>query len=167
MQSAIRILGNLKYSQRTKSPFGKAQGQTLAQKQGLRYEKNVFQEFNRLKTLGYFGEIEYNPWFDYCDEFGSGLCCPDFIIHTSNAVIVVEVKHTWVPEAIIKLDKLYSPIVANALNCPAVSLVICKNVTKDAPKAKFDLYNAIHSPERLLHWPKYGHIQWKPNTNIN
>ena len=161
MSEDFRILHNLLAAGRIKEPFSAQKPNSLAKQQGLRYEKNVKSQLEALQERKIFGQIEHNPWFEFTDDFGSNICSPDFIVHTSNGVIVVEVKLTWVPVALEKLDLLYGLVVAQALQCDVAPLVICKNLAPGVGDYATTLKAALYTKSKVLHWPKIGNIQWE------
>lgn len=158
--SNYRTISGLLTAERTTAPFGKARGASLAQKDGLRYEKKVGKELFRHATAGRFVKVEHNPWFAFEDDFGPVRCSPDFLLHSPEGLVVVEVKLTWIEVAIFKINDLYIPVVELALGKKAFPLVICRNLTPSAPPAKHTLREALNSPQRLLHWPEIGGIVW-------
>jgi hypothetical protein len=145
-------------------PYYKAHGNSLAAKNGLRYEKRVGKELEHMVKLGRLGKVEHNPWFTFVDKYGAGQCCPDFLIWDmpgdDGFVIIVEVKLTWIAEAPQKLYDLYQPVVSNALGVNVTSLVICRNTAPMAPQSHFSLREAIMSGSRLLQWPDNGRMIW-------
>lgn len=120
---------------------------TLAQKQGLRYEKRV------VKALVATGlDIEHGPWFEYW----GGVCCPDVVIYqlAQNRAIVVEVKLTYTPLAIKKLNTIYCPVVAQATGLKIYPLVISKNLlnTNDQFFVAGDINSALLFAPPILHY---------------
>lgn len=127
---------------------------------GLRYERRIGKELALHIASEHIDRVEHNPWFTFTDKYGSGNCCPDFIFWLQNVIVIVEVKLTWTEVAMRKLMELYCPVVATAFQCGVVPLVICRNLTLDAPAAKFSITDALSAELHLLHWPSIGHIQW-------
>jgi hypothetical protein len=130
--------------------------QTLAQKQGIRYEKNVIKA---LKAHGLI--IEHNPWFEYetLDRVCSW-CIPDALIHINEEIIVAEIKLTYTPEALEKLLNVYCPVIEKALKCKAAPLVIIKNalLINSGLTTCLDLYDALKSPLPIYQWIGRGPI---------
>ena len=124
---------------------------------GLRFEKKVFAELQKSVK-----EIEHNPWFSYklCDG-GHGICCPDILIRDSEnpLIIVIEVKHTWVPHALNKLKTLYCPIVEKALQIKTRPLVIAKHLIPGAPRPCNKISQAILCADPIVQWLERGPIQ--------
>lgn len=155
-----RMAIELKTADRTISHWPKPKPKSLAAKTGLRYENTVGKELALHVSRGNFTKLEHNPWFTFYDIYGIGNCSPDFLLWTRQGIIIVEVKLTWVEVALHKLNDLYLPVVSTALDAPVVPLVICRNLTREAPKATFSLREALSSQTKLLHWPANGHILW-------
>ncbi|MGH9918756.1 MAG: hypothetical protein ACRD6W_07810 [Nitrososphaerales archaeon] len=133
--------------------------QTLAQKQGLRYERHVVAELRRLMP-GQVSKLEHNPWFGFTDRYGTGECCPDILLWVPEGVVIVEVKLTYVPDALPKLFDLYCPVVSIALDELVHPLLICRNVTPDSPQPVMSLKKALDGDDNVLQWLGHGHIQW-------
>ncbi len=142
----------------------KPRGSNVHAEIGLRYERRVKRALMKLtndETTPLI-ELEHNPWFSYAkkDSGLSSVCAPDFLLyHKDNFIIVIEVKLTYVNEAITKLQGLYCPIVETALNLPAKPLVITRHLIPSAPKPNaFTLSEAINNPPYLLQWLGHGGI---------
>ena len=128
-------------------------GRTPAQREGLRYERKV-RDALRL-ALG-DANVVHNPWFIFEDAEGSAYCCPDFIITLPYGIVVIEVKLSYVDEAIIKLRRLYCPVVAKAFGEAVTPLVICRHLTPLAPPAASALGPALSLGVPLMHWLGLG-----------
>lgn len=127
---------------------------------GRRYERQVIAELDRWAVVN-GAKLEHNPWFEYNNGSGIRICSPDGLLRlASDKIIVAEIKLTYVPEAIIKLRELYCPVVATALKCEAVPLVIVKNLIPDAPPATDRLGMALSAKMPLLQWLGHGRIVW-------
>jgi hypothetical protein len=130
---------------------------------GLRFEKQFAVELTNLNS----GTVERNPWFEYHDPEGvPHFCCPDLlwfpplsVAVTFGNVVVIEVKHTWVPEAQEKLTDLYLPIV-RAVQSPTMSdirpLVVVKNLALGGPKGGFSLRESLQMSPPVLQWRGKG-----------
>jgi len=156
----FRMAVGLRWAARTTPTFAKARGTTLAQKDGLRYEKKVGKELAKHVGAGHFIRLEHNPWFQFEDTYGASQCSPDFLLFGETELTIVEVKLTWVEAAIHKINDLYNPVISTALGRVAMPLLICRNLTKSSPPAVHRLSEALVSPYRLLHWPEIGGITW-------
>jgi hypothetical protein len=106
--------------------------------------------------------VEYNSWFAYVDSHGPGHCCPDAILTLPDGqIVVLEVKLSWVPEALPKLKGLYIPVLSHALGCDLQTLkplVLVRSTKPAAPQSSFYLTKALLLPEPLLLWLGQGHI---------
>jgi hypothetical protein len=112
--------------------FPPSRGFTSAQKLGLRYERKVFK-----RLIKQFGQaiVEHNPWYSYeDDETGFHACSPDIVVW-GNIPTIIEVKYTYTPEAVDKLQKIYGPAIFLAtVGIPAVrTAVICKHCRSIPP----------------------------------
>lgn len=136
-------------------------GTSIAQKAGLRYENRVRKQLGIHVTAGRFCSLEHNPWFTFSDPFGSGACCPDFLLWPSeNQVIIVEVKLTWVFSAVRKSVELYKPVVERALGVQSIPLIIVRNLTPDSPPASHSLREALRSNTKVLQYFDNGAMLW-------
>jgi hypothetical protein len=156
----FRFVHELQHAWRNEREFAKARGSSPAAKIGLRYERNVGKELARHIGPAKFSSIEHNPWFRFTDYYGTNNCSPDFLLWDRDRCAIIEIKLTWVPAAMAKLCELYCPVVSAALQCKVMPLVICRNLTPQAPKAEQTLVKAMTSVTKLLHWPQIGHIPW-------
>ena len=87
---------------------------------GLQYERAL------AKRLPF---AQHGPWFEYWDAAGRGLCQPDFLMETPlGQIVILEVKYTWTPEAILQIERLYKPVVELALGKPCVGVTVCKRL---------------------------------------
>lgn len=129
---------------------------------GLRFERRVNRQLLKHVDGKRFAKLEHNPWFTYSDQFGSGACCPDFILWSPEEtfVVVTEVKLTWVSSAALKLQDLYMPVVSTALGVPTMPLTIVRNLTAEAPEAWHTLSEALMSDSKLLQWFDNGTMIW-------
>lgn len=80
-------------------------GETVAQRNGIRYEGGV-QNFLHKKSRTYWS----HPSIRYVDDRGSHLAIPDGIFFIPKAIIVVEIKIRHMPEAWWQLKRLYEPV---------------------------------------------------------
>lgn len=125
---------------------------SAAAKAGLRYERAV----RRALAASSHCIAIYNPQFKYeingrMSATGSivGHCIPDFILSnlawlSPSAIVVLECKLTWKPEAAQKLLDFYCPVVGRAQATELVfPVVIAKNLTREAPEPHLSLKTAI------------------------
>lgn len=157
----FRMAVDITGAYRAKREFPKPKPSNSAARIGLRFENRVGKELQRHVMPGRFLELEHNPWFTFYDAYGVSNCSPDFLLWIEGkGVVIVEVKLTWVEVALAKLHELYCPVISTALGYPTLPLVIVRNSSPKAPKARFTLSEALTSPEKLLQWPQTGHIIW-------
>lgn len=124
-------------------------------KLGLAYERKFIKTLKESPGRPPSVGIEHNPWMSYRDASGTTqFCCPDGLIIDSKFefILVLEIKLTWTPEATVKLQELYCPVVARALGVPAKGLVICRNLLPDSPRPQSSLTFAAMSATPLYQW---------------
>ncbi len=160
----MRIISGLQTVYRTQAPFGKARGNTVPQKLGLAYQKKVAKAIRLLPEIQH---VEETPWFGFSDSTGGGLASPDLLVYTNyDAVLCIEVKLSWTPDAVSQLYDFYLPIltrVAQTELLPAsrvVPLIITKNLLPNAPRAELNINSALKHNPSLLHWRGEGGIRW-------
>lgn len=159
---ANRIAIDIVSAQRHNRPFI-LEPSSAAARLGLRFERRVHTELKRF-VPSIAASVEHNPVFTFCDAFGSAMCVPDFLLWCRNPerLIIVEVKLTYVPEALAKLKELYCPVVSEALKVRIVEpLVLVRNLTPAAPKPGLTVSEALAKPGRVLQWLNYGPIKWQ------
>lgn len=137
------------------------------QRNGLRYQKKVTQALTSLaKRRGL--QLTAEPWFEFFDRNGRGQIVPDAILTFGDQTIVIEIKTTFVPVAITKLEGLYVPLITMAEPFRVFgsrrihSLVICKHITPDAPHLIERLSETFrhHALTPVLQWLGHGPILW-------
>lgn len=127
---------------------------------GLLYERKAVKMLRAVLPRSM--KLEHNSWFYYTASEGvQSACCPDVLIHDDDFgyTIVVEIKNTWVPGAILKLKALYCPVVSRALGRPTKPIVLVKNLTPDSPRPQPTLSFGLLSAEPLIQWLGRGTIQ--------
>jgi hypothetical protein len=147
-------------AKRAAVPMFVNKGNSLATKNGLRYENRVWKQLKYHVELKHVSKVEHNPWFIFSDVYGSSSCCPDFLIWLGDHVIITEVKLTWVETAAPKLTELYRPVIKEALQVDVSPLIIVKNLTPFSPPASMSLREALRSPYKLLHYFDTGRMLW-------
>lgn len=103
---------------------------------------------------------QHGVWFEFCDQAGHGWCQTDILLAGRNAVLVLEAKASWVPEAQAKLTGLYLPVVQMALGLPTLGIVVTKRLVPEvrASEASIvsDLASAVEAAKRhqvvVWHW---------------
>lgn len=144
---------------------------TSAQSAGLAYERKVISALaDGLVLSGCGFDLSHNPWFEYNTAQGRGYCVPDAMLSMQSGeyvdtIFVIEVKLTYVPDAIEKLDSVYCPIVRKAFNSSAVvPIVICKNLVPQAPRAMPTFFGAVAYAE--TDEDKFALVQWLGNGKL-
>jgi len=131
---------------------------------GLRYERRVAKA-----TKG-----DHGRWLRFCDANGTGYCSPDILLWqpppafggpplTLAALIVLECKLTWTPEAEAQLTGLYCPILAHLYpETPIRGVVVVRALTPDAPRPVHTLREALADgpTPKVLHWLGQGRFPW-------
>ena len=129
--------------------------QTVEARNGLSYEKKFFRCL-REATCGRkeWLAVEHNPWFAYRTLGAEKVCCPDMIAFDfeEQFAVVIEVKKTFVPNAMEKLKGLYCPVVSRALSIPCKPLVVCCSLTPAAPNPSSRIAFALTSAYPLYQW---------------
>lgn len=122
---------------------------------GLRFERSVVKALRSAAPTSAGFSIEHNPWFVYRDSnLTDYACCPDILIHDidHDYIIVVEVKLTWVPNALEKLQKVYCPVVARALESPTRPVIVVRNLTPDSPRPQPSITRALLTQNPVVQW---------------
>ena len=156
----MRTIKGIKFARRCEPKTIPAPSSAVA-KAGIAYEKKVFKA---LQCIGF--EIEHNPWFLFKDSKGFGYCVPDILMRCPKDCtrqIIIECKLKYKDSAIIKLERLYRPVVSIATNTWNVPLVIVKYLSETAPTPALSLLGAINSYDAtgeipVLHWMGKGVI---------
>jgi len=120
---------------------------------GLRYERRVAKA-----TKG-----DHGRWLRFCDANGTGYCSPDILLWKPPALIVLECKLTWTPEAEAQLTGLYCPILAHLYpEIPIRGVVVVRALTPDAPRPVHTLSEALADgpAPKVLHWLGQGRFPW-------
>ena len=102
-------------------PIGRPRG---AKALGVRYEKLVAKQLPSAK---------HGIWWSFRDGNGPGYCQTDLLMQIGNAMVVLEVKYTWLPEAHGQLSQLYVPVVEKATGLRTVGVVVCKRLVVGMP----------------------------------
>lgn len=143
-----RIVQGLEWARRGERPKGLPTGRARGAKAaGLRYERSLS------KVLA---DWEHGSWFEFEDSNGLGWCQPDLLTWWVGlgAVVVVEVKYTWVPEAHSQLELLYRPVVELALGAQMIGVVVCRALAARMPGVAVvsSLQEALGAKRPVLQW---------------
>lgn len=133
----------------------------LAARDGIAFERKFQRALHALVHTNAEWKLQRNPWFEYQDdERGYNVCSPDITLtDTKNDfIIVMEVKQTYVEDAIIKLRDLYCPVVFKATGIPAAPLVVVKNVLPNAPLPASRISFALQASTPVFQWLGQGPI---------
>lgn len=134
---------------------------TVEARAGLSYEKKFVSALqDSTQRIKAWLEIEHNPWFSYKVLNETRICCPDVIAFDieNQFAIVIEVKQTFVPNAMEKLRDLYCPVVSRALKIPTKPLVICRSLTPEAPNPSSRIAFALTGEYPLYQWLGTGPV---------
>lgn len=132
------ILNPLRFAREIDRPACIGKGRVRGVKAlGVRYENSL------AKAMPF---AKQGQWFGFGDSLGEGFCQVDLLFEDSEGIVwVVEVKHSWVPEAEIKLGGLYCPIVAMATGKEVRPLVVCKLLRPGARNIHGTLERALRA----------------------
>lgn len=148
---AHRVIRNLKWAEPLKErpasiPASRPRGAKAA---GLRFERELAKHLS---------ESAHGVWFEFQDDNGHGYCQTDLLYSfLPDFIAVCEVKYTLVADAFAKLMDLYLPIVSLAMKCPAVGIVIVRNLSPGIFGVHTDLAEAALASHEaqyptILHW---------------
>jgi hypothetical protein len=153
-------------------PLANFKGRTPKQREGLAYERKFVSALSdALISAGTSFDLAHNPWFVFEGKMGRAYCVPDLILSIHDGpykdrTFVIEVKLTYTAEAIEKLENIYCPVVAHALNESAIPVVVCKHGAKIMPhRAWPTFYGAVQSSE-LEPYP-FPIFQWLGAAKLN
>ena len=147
----MRLISGLRSAELTSlRPFPKPS--SVWSRSGLSYERNV------VKALRGSGlSVLHNPAFTFKDRLGVGYCVLDALVADYRGrTLIFECKLTYKAEAVVKLNRLYIPIVKSALGLSSVTaIVVAKNLTPDSPAPFFTLESVLCSTpqqQNLIQW---------------
>lgn len=143
---------------------------------GLRFER----QFARaLSKTGYL--VEHNPWFlvrqqmdspylpPHIPRYAEQAYCPDILFtpplslsKSLGDLIVIEVKRTYVLEAIEKLRAIYVPVVKKSMvdrkYTDVRALVVVQKLVPGSPHAAFTMREALALDPPLMQWIGTGPV---------
>lgn len=124
-----------------------------AKARGIKYQDDVG------KALGCNAGSSWvaGQWFHFLDKNGLGYAQVDFMSIRSDAIVVMEAKLSWCPEAHTQLEQLYRPLIEMAFSRSMIGLVITRRVTPDCKGAVAQtLGSALQAAKScrniVLHW---------------
>ena len=97
-------------------PLGRPRGVKAL---GLRYERALARAVPMAK---------HGLWFEFLDANGPGFCQPDLVIEGQEAVLVLEVKLSWVPDGHTQIEELYRPVLAACCKKPVYGVQVTRNL---------------------------------------
>lgn len=110
-------------SQRGPTFLQKEDRPSIAQLDGIRFEKKVHKIFEDLHLSG----VQAGPWFTFRDAFGLRWCQPDILIEFAYGNLIIEAKHNHTTDAWFQLRQLYEPVIAKALDATVRCLVVTEH----------------------------------------
>lgn len=144
----------------TFAPKAEGDEPTVAQLNGLRYERRVKAEFAPQAA------VEFGPWFFFRDQYGTRRCQPDMLFSLAGWLVIAEIKLLFTTDAWWQLRRLYEPVVSNALDRHTRCLVI--TATYDPAVPWPEEIRLMRSAEDLDAWIKkdepnrMGVVWWDP-----
>lgn len=112
--------------------------QSEASARGLRFQRRAARALAR-QAAAIGARYEAEPWFTYEEDGDAfhwrksrGYAVPDGIFTFGDQAVVIEMKLTFVPEAVRKLAKLYVPLVERTTSLRVRPLVLCRHLTPQA-----------------------------------
>jgi hypothetical protein len=134
-------------------------------RRGLAYQKKVTKAMEEVCKVAN-GKLEVEPWFRFQDLNGPGQCVPDLLLHVQNITLIIEVKLTFVQDAMTKLAGLYIPVIMDATKKTLGQvrpLIICKNITPLTTNLIDNVHSAVYNYQPsipVLQWLGKGKIPW-------
>lgn len=111
------------------SPYTPAQGLTVAQKNGLRYEAKAQEHFS-----GLFGsDYKAGPYIHFLDNRVARTAQPDGVLLLPHSIYIFEIKFQHVPEAWWQLEKLYKPLLTALFQKPVACIEVCRSFDPSTP----------------------------------
>jgi hypothetical protein len=141
-----------------KPSFATGKASNLLAGLGLRYEKKLRLELEKLKDF----TVYHNPWFLFNS---TEYCSPDFVLWPNEEelpLIVIECKLKYVKDGTDKLHNLYLPVVRKALKTDfdPIGIVIAKSLTPEVKSTITCLSEAKENKNNMMLWLLNGRITW-------
>ncbi len=130
LASPSRKVEGLRWVRETKNPWPKAKLSGLTA-QGMRFQNRIAKALLG-QAKGSFA-VTSNPWFEFCDRNGQGLCSPDILLNGPSGIVVIECKLTYTERALEQLFGLYLPVVELFFGVAAKSVVVVGGIGRTAP----------------------------------
>jgi len=135
---------------------------TAAMQKGLNYEREV----KDYLTETFCGEVDIflGPWIKYVEapDYRWRYAQPDVVMLNEHNpyypfLVIGEVKLTWKPGAVRKLNNLYEPLCRKVWpNIPVKKVQICKGIKKNCKVEEWHQLKDILSPDK----PDYFDVHW-------
>tara|TARA_R110000824_G_scaffold21202_2_gene79356 strand:- start:366 stop:842 length:477 start_codon:yes stop_codon:yes gene_type:complete len=130
--------------------------QSPAMRKGLDYEKKVKEYLLELFDLD---QVVLGPWIRYDDGLKWRWAQPDIVLIPREAqhLVIGEVKLTWRPAAVRKLENLYEPLCRKVWpNYQVKKAQICRGIKKNCKVSKWHQLEDILSPDK----PDHFDVHW-------
>jgi hypothetical protein len=146
LASPSRKIQGLRWVRETKNPWPKAKLSGLPA-QGMRFQNRIAKALLG-QAKGSFA-VTSNPWFEFCDRNGIGLCSPDILLNGPSGIVVIECKLTYTERALEQLFGLYLPVVELFFGVAAKSVVVVGGIGREQPLGPIlgTLRDAIFAPK--------------------
>lgn len=132
------------------------------QRAGLAYQRQVAKAFAASAPSGIL--VHPDTWYSYQAEVNGkwSMCSPDVLLFDAENgfIVAVEVKTTYTPLALEKLQRVYCPVVSRATGLPVTPLVVCKHLIPQCPRPSPTISFALLSGKPLFQWLGKGPILW-------
>lgn len=151
-----RVIQGLLSASRSENPWPRERIRG-AKAQGLRYQRSFSKTL--ASALGRQGIPPglANPWYEFTDAHGRGMCSPDHVVFLRGSILVFECKLTDCPEAYSQLDKLYRPVLQKCYSLQVLCCVVANYLTPDSLRPCTTIeevvnYNCQMRTIPLWHW---------------
>lgn len=135
-------------------------GNTAAQKSGLRYERKAHEHFKSLFPANYLE----SPVLSFTDDAGGRYCIPDGVLCFSKPkrIFVLEFKFQHMPEAWWQLRELYQPVIEKWRPEWQLSVIeVCRSFDPAVPFPEPPvLIHSISEWVKDFH-PEFGVYRWR------
>ncbi len=146
---AFRTISGLKWAAKCERPscIPLTRPGRGAKGQGVRYER----------ALAWAVPVAvHGQWFEFEDSNGLGYCQTDLLMLRGSKAVCLEAKYTWTPVGHWQLERLYRPVVEEALGRDFVGIQVCKTLLPETARHATicsSLEEALCAEGRLVwHW---------------
>lgn len=155
----FRPLGHVSHVNLQNRDYVRAQGMTLAQQAGLRYEAKV-QEWMLTRFVNYLS----GPVLSFLDDSVVRALKPDGLLIGPSHIVIFEIKHQHCPEAWWQLEKLYKVALDELYHRPISLVEICRSYDPAMPfPCEVELVSDLEE-WTLKHQPVFGVYVWRKTT---